>query len=199
MESQQNTFPDIALKKISDQATDRPSGIFSTDSGIRKVIIRSVTGIFHRRQHLHAQFFAVTKKLGKFFSISGAVLIVHSQKDDRLKVIALKGENYTREGLAISLPRSMSLLYDVFAGNEQYIENYPDGFPGNFVERKLILGEDTKSIMIYPTRHEGQPNGLICFASPVPYAFVLLENGNFDEISENIGKVINRTRSRLNI
>lgn len=201
MESQQSTYPDIRLKKTSGPTTAGPARILSTggNGGIHKIIIRSVAGIFNRRQQLHAQFFAITKKLSKFFSISGAVLIVHSQKDDCLKAIALKGENYSREGLAISLPRTMSLLYDIFSTNEQYIENYPDGFPGNFVERKLILGEDTRSIMICPTRCEGEPNGLICFASPVPYAFVLLGNGNFNEISEKIGAVINRTRVRLNI
>ncbi len=169
------------------------------DSGINNIIMRSVSGIFNRRQHLPAQFFAITKKLSKFFSISGAVLIVHSKKDDCLKAIALKGDSYTREGLAISLPKTMSLLYDVFSDNEPYIENYPDGFPGNFVERKLILGEDTRSIIICPTRHEGRPNGLICFASPVPYAFVLFEDGNFDAMSEKIGSVIHRNRNRLNI
>lgn len=170
-----------------------------TDLGVSDVIIKSVKSVLNRRQHLAARFFAVTKKLSKFFSISGSVLIVHSKRDNCLKVIAVKGENYAREGLAITLPESMSLLYSIFDTDQPYIENYPDGFPGNFVERKLILGANTKSIMIHPTHYNGKPNGLICFASPVPYAFVIFENGNFDKISDKMGRVIHRAGRKLNL
>ncbi|UCD17171.1 MAG: hypothetical protein JSV44_12085 [Candidatus Zixiibacteriota bacterium] len=166
---------------------------------LKDTFLRSVGSLFGKQKNLPKLFFSVTKKLSKFFSISGALLVVHCDHDDRLKVIASKKMRHSHEGLALTLPPQRSLIYSVFRSGRTYIENYPDNFRGNFIEQKLLLDDEAKSLVICPTIHRGLPNGLICFTSPVPYAFVMFEAGILKDITEKFGAVLNRELRFLNI
>ena len=187
-------------QEMSTTMETNPTALMETNNTrLNHTFIRSVASIFAKQRNLPKLFFSVTKKLGKFFSISGALLIVHSSRDNRLKVIATRKESRALDGLALTLPPQHSLFYTVYKDGEPYIKNYPEDFEGNFIEQKLLLDDDTKSMVICPTVHNGFPNGLICFTSPVPYAFVMFENGFLQEIMEQFGTVLSRETRLINI
>jgi len=187
-------------QEMSTTMETNPTTIVETDSiHLNRAFVRSVASIFAKQRNLSKLFFSVTKKLGKFFSISGALLIVHSERDNRLKVIATRKPSRALAGLALTLPSQNSLFYDVYRDATPYIKNYPEDFDGNFIEQKLLLDDDTKSLVICPTIHNGFPNGLICFTSPVPYAFVMFEKGFLQDIMEQFGVVLNREMQLINI
>jgi hypothetical protein len=137
--------------------------------------LRSLTALFRKDRNIYKLFFAITKKLNKFFSISTAVLVVHSVRDGHLKVIAIRKPKYAGKGLALSIPEKDSLLYRIFRNNALYTANYPSVSETNFIEKKLLLEEGTQSLAICPITYGGSLAGLVCFASPVPYAFDMIE------------------------
>lgn len=173
----------------------------SRDCGrrITNVFLKSFGVLFKKPQSIHLTFFSLIKKLNRFFSLSRAILVVRSLRDDSLKVVAIKGRKESREGLALTLPEKGSLFYRVFTTKAPYCENYPDGFPGNFIEKKLLLDGDTGSIAICPIKHDGTVHGLLCLASPVLYAFGMFENGFLDAVLERFGMLIEKEAKRLNI
>ncbi|MBN2225904.1 MAG: hypothetical protein JW763_00920 [candidate division Zixibacteria bacterium] len=189
----------ISQEMSTTMETNQKASLSTINTRLNHTFVRSVASIFVKQRNLPKLFFSVTKKLGKFFSISGALLIVHSSRDNRLKVIATRKESRALDGLALTLPSQKSLFYTVYNNGEPYVKNYPEDFEGNFIEQKLLLDDDTKSLVICPTMHNGFPNGLVCFTSPVPYAFVMFEKGFLQEIMEQFGSVLNRETRLINI
>ena len=161
--------------------------------------MNSFEAVFRKTDDIYKLFFLLTKKLSKFFSISRASLIVHSKLDGKLKAIAMKGDKGAHEGLALTLPEQNSLLYNILESGVPYIENYPQQFPGNFIEEKILIDSDTRSLAVLPIKDNGTLGGLICFASPVPYAFTMLEDGLLDDLMEKFGPVLNKKLPRVNI
>jgi hypothetical protein len=153
--------------------------------------------LFKDRKNIYHLFFSLIKKLGKFFSISKAVLVVRSPEDNALKVIALKSRHHARHGLALTLPKRDSLLHRVFKSREVYSASYPGGFEGNFIEKKLLLEDDTGSVAICPVSVNGTMQGLLCLTSPVVYAFSMFEEGFLDGVLEKFGRSIAREMKRL--
>ena len=161
--------------------------------------IKSLSFRLKKAKGINEQFFSLTKKLSRLLSLSRAVLIVRSCKNDTLKVIAVRGRRLTRQGLALTLPDRDSILYSVFREGKVYSENLPGRFKGNFIERKLLLDKETASFVISPIICEEVVIGLLCLASPVPHTFAAFEDSVFEEILEPLGKVIKRETNRLNL
>ncbi len=182
----------LALKgsgaiNIEDNINGRMSNIF----------LKSLSSLFRNNKNIYDLFFSLTKKLNKFFSLSRSILVIRSMRDDDLKVIAMKGPQNSRIGLALTLPRQNSIIYQVLGGKEIYTENYPHEFSGNFIERKLLLDDNPGSIAICPIKNDGDVCGLICLTSPALYAFTLFRDGALDAVLERFGKSIEREISRL--
>jgi hypothetical protein len=160
---------------------------------------RSFIALFRKNRNIYKLFFAITKKLGRLFSISTAVFVVHSAVDNHLKVIAIKRPNYTGEGLALTLPEKDSLLYSVFKRGTIYTENCLTGHAGNFIEKKLFPEDQTKSLAVCPIKFDGSVSGLLCFASPSAFAFENLEDSLADEMMRQLGTVVGMEKARLDI
>ena len=90
-------------QSLSENRLERISDIFTRSF---KPVLKNAN-IYH-------SFFALIKKLNKFFSLSKAVLVVHSERDNCLKVIAVRRQKGTRTGLALTIPEKNSLLYRIF-------------------------------------------------------------------------------------
>nr|MBN2278712.1 hypothetical protein [candidate division Zixibacteria bacterium] len=163
---------------------------------LARIFSRCFSSVFKNRKNIYDLFFSLTKKLNKFFSISHAILIIHSEHDDRLKVIAMKGKKRTHLGLALTLPRQDSLLYSIFSRGIIYTRNFPVEVECNFVEKKLLFQESTNSIAVCPITSDGSVRGLICLASPILYAFSMFEDGILDGILEEFGLSLSRELDR---
>ena len=166
---------------------------------ISNIFLRSLGALFNHNKNIYDLFFCLTKKLNKFFSLSRSILIVRSHVDNSLKVIAMKGPQNARVGLALTLPEDNSLLYRVLHKKVIYTENYPNGFKGNFIEEKLLLDDDPGSIVVCPIEHNNHVQGLICLTSPAIYAFTLFKDGFLDSVLDRFGKSIEKEIKRLRI
>ena len=162
-------------------------------------LLRSMAALFRKQKNVYKLFFSITKKLHKLFSISTAVLVVRSTRDGHLKVIAIKRPTYSREGLALTLPEKDSLFYSVLRNPAIYTENFSPGFDGNFIERKLMLDDRTKSLAICPIITNGVVAGLVCFTSPAVYAFQSFQEGFLDPVLKQFGAVLGEEERRLNL
>ncbi len=177
----------------SSQVLERPG------NRLRDVFAGSFDSLFKSNQNLYQLFFSIVKKLNKFFSLSRAILVVRSPKDNNLKVIALKGQKIARQGLALTLPEKNSLLYNVCECCKMYTQNFPTHFEGNFIEKKLLIDDETSSIAICPIRNNGSIHGLLCLASPIIYAFDMFGQGFLDSVLEQFGRRIKKEIDRLHI
>jgi len=168
------------------------------DEKTSEIFVRSFDSILGRARNINKLFFSFTKKLNRFLPISRAALVIHSQRDKNLKVIALKAES-AREGLALSLPSENSLFYRVFNSRSIYTADYPFNFSGNFVERKIMVGPDTKSILVTPLMTGGNIYGLICLASPQEAAFRYYDHSIMERVFRKLGLAVGDLAPLLNI
>ena len=166
---------------------------------LSRSICDSFASVFSRNYNINQLFFSLVKKLNKFFSINRSVLVVYSARDDSLKVLAMKRDRGTCEGLAVTLPDKDSLLYRIFHERMIYTENYPSSFEGNFVERRLLIDDCTKSLLVWPIRSDGFCNGLICLSSPVIYAFELIAEGCLEYVVDRFGKEVENCLTAVNV
>jgi transcriptional regulator with GAF, ATPase, and Fis domain len=162
-------------------------------------LIRSFMALFIKQKNVNNLFFAIAKKLNRLFEITSAVLIVRSTHDSSLKVIAIKKEHYSREGLALTLPDHDSLLYRVLRKASLHIERKPDDFSGNFIERKLLLDGNARTLAICPIVSNNSVSGLLCLSSPSPSAFDLVEKGILDSTLSQFGSLMSRTAGKLEL
>ncbi len=170
----------------------------SVDEKTSEIFVRSFDSILGRARNINKLFFSFTKKLNRFLPISRAALVLYSKRDGHLKVIALKAES-AREGLALSLPKKNSLFYRVFDSRSIYTADYPFYFSGNFVERKILIDQDSKSILVTPLMTGGKIYGLICLASPQEAAFRFYDHSIMERIFRKLGLAVGDLAPLLNI
>jgi len=171
----------------------------SAKNRITDIFFRSFKSVFKNNNKLSHCFFSLCKKLNKYFSIYRAVLVVYSEIDDNLKVIALKGQQNSREGLAISLPKKNSLFYKTFDNGQIFVEDCIGDFSGNFIERKLLSIEKCESFAICPVIHKDKTIGLLCLSSASLYCFEMLGEGIFEQVLISLGKSVKAELSKVNI
>lgn len=187
-----------AQKYLADTALTRESIISKTEC-LEDIFSRTYRSIFKKRTNAKYLFFTLVKKIGKYFGLSKAVLIVKSGHDETLKVIAIKGRKTSRDGLALILPRKNSHLYEVINSRQILILNQADDFPGNFIEKKLLYDDAASTAALCPIMHDGQVYGLLCLISPDTHSFDNLTNGLLDKILNQFGAVLRADLSRLGL
>lgn len=166
---------------------------------LQDIFGQSFVPVFKNNANIYQAFFALTKKLNKFFSLSRAVLTVYSPARRKLKVIAMRSKNSVRKGLALTLSEDNSLLYRVFRDGDIYIQDFPDEIKGNFIETKLLMNRETASLAVCPVTSNENIIGLLSLSSPLPYAFAMFAGGFLDGVLEDFGRLLESERNRLMI
>jgi len=184
---------------IESHKSGPPCACGENNDKISGTLRRSFESVLDESSNVYKLFYSFTKKLSKFFSITRAVLVVQSRRDACLKVVAVRAKKSVREGLTLTLPRKDSLLYRVFEEGIIYVENYPGGFDGNFIEKKLLLEKDVNSLVVVPITFGQTGRGLLCFTSPILYAFGMFEEGHLEGVIEEFGLALEGRLQTLNI
>jgi hypothetical protein len=166
---------------------------------LKDIFGQSFIPVFKNNGDIYQAFFALTKKLNKFFSLSRAILAVYSPARRKLKVIAMRSKNSVRKGLALTLSENNSLLYRVFKDGDIYILDFPDEIKVNFIETKLLIGRETASLAVCPVTSNDNIIGLLGLSSPIPYAFTMFDGGFLDGVLEEFGRLVESERNRLMI
>ena len=162
--------------------------LIQNKNGNLQSILQSIKAVLSKPSDIYKLFFLFTKKLNKFFPVSQSSLILYSEQESKLKVIAMKGDKGARKGLKLTLPKEKSLLYRVFTENRFYIQHHPQKCDCNFIENKIFKDDTAQSLAILPINQNGAGYGLICLSSPDQNAFISFENGLMDEILEDFSK-----------
>jgi hypothetical protein len=171
---------------------ESPPGVVKAAFRPVDFLIRSFMALFIKQKNINKLFFAIAKKLNRAFDITSAVLVIRSVRDSSLKVIAIKKDHYSREGLALTLPDRDSLLYNVLRKASLHTEYIVENFSGNFIEK-------SRTLAICPIISNNSVSGLLCLASPSSSAFELFENGALDSILKQLGSIMAGTAGRLNL
>jgi hypothetical protein len=170
------------------------NGSYFLDSGGGSGICRPLTRILDQNKPLSRRFFELVNRLNKFFSISKAVLIKKDFSSDSLKMMTVWEQTRLREGVMLTIPPKNSLLYRIkkmrLIVNRSASGDIPPEYQGNFIESNILFDKATCSLAICPLFADNSLMGITCLTSPVPFAFELIERGDFDEIFKQLGEIM---------
>ncbi|MCP4703367.1 MAG: hypothetical protein GY865_02055 [candidate division Zixibacteria bacterium] len=165
---------------------------------ISPVLCNPLLKILKQRKPVSTLFGEMTNKLSKFFSISKAALILKDMDKETLAVTAVWKNFQFNNGLKLTLPRKNSFLYEIL--NTRKIKSLPifSKAPGNMIENKIIINKSDSALTVCPMISEDLIRGLISFASPIPYAFEMIEEGYLGTVFETFGQVLSDEYEKTN-
>ncbi len=154
-------------------------------------------------QHLQEQgadvsemFAQLTDELSRQFHINRGVLVVRRDDTRHLAAVSTWNNGSLRNGLSVNLPPHSSLFEKVAEHGCVYTESFCDSFSGNFFERRLLLGEDSRSFVVQPLKNEGKVIGLLGYSSEEPTAFTMFEEGALDKVAQDFATAIDKRRKQ---
>jgi len=146
--------------------------------------------ILQQNKPVPTLFHEMTNKLSKFFSISRAVLIIRDRVKNSLGVRAVWKNFQFQNGLTLTLPENNSFLYEIL--NSRKTKSLPifSKAPGNMIENRILINKSDSALVVCPLISVDKIRGMISFASPVPYAFEMIEEGFLEPVFETFGTVL---------
>jgi hypothetical protein len=121
-------------------------------------------------------------RLNRLFTIRKASLACYDGVKDCLRVTHMFSGGTLKSSLALTIPNYKSLLYQVLAQGYPVVDNYPELITSSIIEKKILLGPSTRSILIIPLVHDGDRLGLLSLASPNESEFGLYLEGTGPDI-----------------
>lgn len=115
--------------------------------------------------------------LGHYYPIEKASLALYDPLRDRLCVSHLCLDGKIKTGLTLALPERRSVLYQILQQGFPVADNYPEQVTAGVVEKKILLGSRTKSVLIIPIIHDGNRLGVLSLASQKDAAFSIYLDG----------------------
>jgi len=140
-------------------------------------------------------FTAFSRMLLQEFEIQKGFLALREGDQTRFLAIAAWRNGKTRKNLSLRLPTVSSLFEKVAESGQIYSENFADLFDGNFIERQLLIDENTASFMLRPLKHEALVVALLGYSSDVPEAFLAFEEGLLDPVFDRLGAFLGRLQA----
>ena len=168
------------------------------DSGHQPACDRIATDldqILHDRPDPRTLFNSLSRLLLQEFDIKKGFLALREGDQTRFLAVAAWKEDRTRKNLSLRLPNVSSLFEKVAESGQIYSENFADLFDGNYIERQLLLDDDTASFMLRPLKHEARVVALIGYSSEVSEAFVAFEEGLLDPVFDRVGVYLGQLES----
>lgn len=160
------------------------------ERNIAATICRPLLGILRQNKRKSLLFGEIIDRLTGFFSISRATLIISDPEKDALKVTTIWEKSNLRQGLWLTLPRKDSLLYRILNEGKTFSKPFIGYFPGNFIESRILMDKKTCSLVVCPLVSDKTVCGLISLASPVPFAFEMVEAGCLNPVLNRFGKIL---------
>lgn len=155
-----------------------------------KEVTRSFDRLLSQEKPIPTLFCELVNKLGKWFSISNAVLALCSHPNQTLKVASWWESHCFKEGVLMSLPAQESLLYEVLRSGHFLHIQVGGKIPGNYIEQRLMYSQTTESLAVCPLIHNDDAYGVISLSSPVSNAFELWHDCQFNSVLEKMASVI---------
>jgi hypothetical protein len=180
--------PDVL---VAQKKTDeKPTPEIALPRQMSAMIYRPFDRLLSQRKPVPTLFWELINKLNKFFSISKAVLVMHCPLSDRLKLIARWEPDCFKEGVAMEIPTADSVLHRALTLGGIFHEPAFGCDQGNNLERRILTSPSTRALAICPAVSDDTVFGLISLASPVEYAFEMLDEGRFVDVFERFGELL---------
>jgi len=174
---------------------DSNDSIDERDSGYEPACDRVATDldqILNKKLDPRAVFNGLSRSLLQEFDIKKGFLALREGDQTRFLAVAAWKEGRIRKNLSLRLPNVSSLFEKVAESGQIYSENFAALFDGNYMERQLLLDDDTASFMLRPLKHEAKVVALIGYSSEVSEAFVAFEEGLLDPIFDRVGAYLGK-------
>ncbi|MCD6248926.1 MAG: hypothetical protein J7J98_01170 [candidate division Zixibacteria bacterium] len=178
------------LNRLKKRIKDRRATVRPALPGIGSALSRPFIRLLSQEKSTPTLFCELVNKLGKWFSISKAALAIYCDQTGMLKLSSWWDMNSFKEGVLMSLPAENSLFYQALQSNRIIHEQVNGHFSGNFVEQRLMSSRSTSALVVCPLLYRGVKQGVISLASPVPFAFEMLEEGYFSRVLEKIAFIL---------
>jgi transcriptional regulator with GAF, ATPase, and Fis domain len=163
--------------------------IDGSDSGYESACDRvtaDLKEIMENRPNPQALFTGLSRSLLQEYDIKKGFLALREGDQTRFLAVAAFKEGRTQKNLSLRLPNVSSLFEKVAESGQIFSENFAALFDGNYMERQLLLDDDTASFMLRPLKCDTKVVGLIGFSSETSEAFVTMEEGLLDPVFDRV-------------
>ena len=148
--------------------------------------------ILSDRPDPRTMFNGLSRSLLQEFEIKKGFLALREDDQTRFLAVAAWKEDKTRKNLSLRLPNISSLFEKVAESGQIYSENFAALFDGNYMERQLLIDDDTASFMLRPLKYEAKVVALIGYSSEASEAFMAFEEGMLDSVFDRVGAHLGR-------
>lgn len=144
---------------------------------------RSVTALTRdERRRITESMQKTISDLDRFYCIEKASLALFDTTKNRLCITHLYVHGEFKTSLTLVLPDRRSLLHQIFHQGFPVADNYPSLLTTGVIERKILMGRETQSVLVAPLVCDGVRLGLLNLGSVKEAAFSPYLEG----IGENI-------------
>ena len=130
-------------------------------------------------------------RLGRFYSIEMAALVRYFDERDNLHITHIYKDHAWHTGLTLIIRNTISTMYQVLAQGFPVADNYPRQISTNIIERKILLSETTRSVLIIPLIYDGRKLGVLTLSSPDEGAFGTYLDGVGEGIVADLATYLN--------
>ncbi|MEZ5357538.1 MAG: hypothetical protein R3F48_01825 [Candidatus Zixiibacteriota bacterium] len=113
----------------------------------------------------------VLSRLSRLFSIEKASLALFNFTDHNLHVSHMYKDKQVKTGITLIVQPVKSTMYQVLMQGYPIVDNYPELISSNIIERKILLSEGTKSLLIVPLACDCYKLGVLTMSSNEECAF----------------------------
>ncbi len=147
------------LPKDSARAVSRLAGAWTHDG--RLIEKRRIDNLFGR----------LVSRLENIYPISKASLALFDASSRRFQVVHVLDERGLKTGVSLTIATDDSILYQVFCQGFPVVDNTPEHMPASPIERKLLMSEATRSVLMVPLTMDDLEMGVLALSADRENAF----------------------------
>jgi len=144
---------------------------------------RSITSLTREeRRRITETMRQAISDLDRFYTIEKASLALFDAARGRLCITHLYFHGAFKTSLTLVLPDQRSLLHQIYDQGFPVADNYPSLLADGVIEKKILMGPETRSVLVAPLACDGVKLGVLSLGSVKEAAF----GPYLDGIGENI-------------
>lgn len=123
------------------------------------------------KRRIDSLFERLMCRLEGLYPISKASLALYDPAARRFQVMHVLDRRGLRTGVRLTIATDDSILFQVFCQGFPVVDNTPEQMPASPIERKLLLSEQTRSVLMIPLRLDRQEMGVLALSADQENAF----------------------------
>jgi transcriptional regulator with GAF, ATPase, and Fis domain len=157
-------------------------------SQIQNSIYQSLNKVINSANTRYELFIKLSTRLDKFFTINRTSLAFYDDDEDMMKIPYMKVEKELRNGVQINLKCHRTIMKKVLDNNTIFVRDFPHLLFGMELEKKILLDDESNSLVVIPLCYNGKKVGTLNLASSSCFVFSLLETNLFEDLFQDIAR-----------